>query len=53
VDDLYGIQSFETVHQMVSRVYGQLQNSITESDIIRALFPGGSITGAPKEKSMK
>jgi aminodeoxychorismate synthase component I len=53
VDDLYGIQSFKTVHQMVSRVYGQLQNSITESDIIRALFPGGSITGAPKEKSMK
>jgi aminodeoxychorismate synthase component I len=53
VDNLYGIQSFETVHQMVSRVYGQLQNSITESDIIRALFPGGSITGAPKEKSME
>jgi len=53
VDGLYDIQSFETVHQMVSRVYGQLQNSITESDIIRALFPGGSITGAPKEKSME
>ena len=53
VDNLYGIQSFETVHQMVSQVYGQLQNSITESDIIRALFPGGSITGAPKEKSME
>jgi anthranilate/para-aminobenzoate synthase component I len=53
VDDLYGIQSFETVHQMVSRVYGKLQDSITESDIIRALFPGGSITGAPKEKSME
>ena len=53
VDNLYGIQSFETVHQMVSRVYGQLQDSITESDIIRGLFPGGSITGAPKEKSME
>jgi len=53
VDNLFAIESFETVHQMVSRVYGKLQDSITESDIIRALFPGGSITGAPKEKSME
>jgi len=53
VDDLYGIHSFETVHQMVSRIYGKLQDSITELDIIMALFPGGSITGAPKEKSME
>jgi anthranilate/para-aminobenzoate synthase component I len=53
VEDLYKIYSFETVHQMVSRVYGTLQNSINETDIIKALFPGGSITGAPKERSMK
>ena len=53
VEGLYGIHSFETVHQMVSRVYGQLHNSINETDIIKALFPGGSITGAPKERSMK
>jgi len=53
VEDLYGIHSFETVHQMVSRVYGELQPSINETDIIKALFPGGSITGAPKEQSMK
>ncbi len=53
VDGLYGIQSFETVHQMVSRVYGELHQSVTETEIITALFPGGSITGAPKEKSME
>jgi anthranilate/para-aminobenzoate synthase component I len=53
VEDLYKIYSFETVHQMVSRVYGTLQNSISETDIIKALFPGGSITGAPKERSME
>ena len=53
VEDLYGIHSFETVHQMVSRVYGKLQPSINETDIIKSLFPGGSITGAPKERSMK
>jgi len=34
-------------------VYGTLQNSISEADIIKALFPGGSITGAPKERSME
>ena len=53
VNDLYSIHSFETVHQMVSRVFGQLQNYINETDIIKALFPGGSITGAPKERSME
>ena len=34
VDNLYGIESFETVHQMVSRVYGKLNNNIHETDII-------------------
>jgi anthranilate/para-aminobenzoate synthase component I len=34
-------------------VYGKLQPSISETDIIKSLFPGGSITGAPKERSMK
>ncbi len=53
VENLYSIHSFETVHQMVSRVYGKLQPSISETDIIKSLFPGGSITGAPKERSME
>ena len=38
---------------MVSWVHGKLKNGIRESDIVQALFPGGSITGAPKERSMK
>ena len=33
-------------------ISGKLQQNINESDIIRALFPGGSITGAPKESAM-
>ena len=53
VDNLYDIQSFETVHQMVSQVDGKLSPKIKEIDIIKAMFPGGSITGAPKEESMK
>ena len=53
VDNLYGIESFKTVHQMVSLVHGNLKNGVLESEIVQALFPGGSITGAPKERSMK
>jgi len=52
VDNLYNIESYETVHQMVSCVRGQLKENINEFDIIKALFPGGSITGAPKESAM-
>ncbi len=52
VDDLYQIESFETVHQMVSSVHGKCDPKTTESDIVKALFPGGSITGAPKERAM-
>ena len=37
---------------MVSNVFGELKKSTKESDIIKAIFPGGSVTGAPKEKSM-
>ena len=52
VENLFNIESFETVHQMVSCVSGKLKNNINEFDIIKALFPGGSITGAPKESAM-
>ena len=53
VKDLYNIESFKTIHHMVTKIIGKLKNKITETDIIRALFPGGSITGAPKESAMK
>ena len=53
VENIFNIESHKTVHQMVSCVKGELKNKITEFDIIKALFPGGSITGAPKESSMK
>ena len=53
VKQMYKVESYETVHQMISCVYGILQKNINESDIIKALFPGGSITGAPKESAMK
>ena len=53
VNKLYNVKSYETVHQMVTEVYGELNDNVCESDIIKALFPGGSITGAPKESAMK
>lgn len=53
VKDLYGIQTYESVHHMVSKVCGELQRDISETDIINALFPGGSITGAPKESAIE
>ena len=53
VKDLFKINSYTTVHQMVSCVYGELKKNIKYVDILKALCPGGSITGAPKESSMK
>jgi aminodeoxychorismate synthase component I len=51
--NLYKIESFETVHHMVTEVMGNLKNNVAESSIISVLFPGGSITGAPKERAME
>jgi para-aminobenzoate synthetase component 1 len=50
VDELYGIYSFPQVHQMISTVSGKLKKDISFSEIIRATFPMGSMTGAPKKR---
>ena len=46
--NLFDVESFKTVHQMVSTVSGKLKPKITLGEIFEALFPCGSITGAPK-----
>lgn len=51
--EMYGIQSFPQVHQMVSTIEGTLKNDINFADIIRATFPMGSMTGAPKKRVME
>lgn len=48
VRDLFEIQSFETVHQMVSTVECELDDEANVVDLIKACFPMGSMTGAPK-----
>ena len=51
--NLFKVHSFKTIHHMISDISGKLNKNIKEIDIFRALFPGGSITGAPKESAMK
>ena len=51
--NLFEVKTYKSVQQMISTVKGKLKNNVNEFDIIKALFPSGSVTGAPKEKSMK
>ncbi len=53
VKDLFEIQSFETVHQMVSTVECEVDPDKNSIEIIKACFPMGSMTGAPKIAAMK
>lgn len=53
VDELYGIYSFPQVHQMVSTISGTLEADVSFTNIIRAVFPMGSMTGAPKKRVME
>jgi para-aminobenzoate synthetase component 1 len=50
VEELYGIYSFPQVHQMISTVKGELPPGANWVDAIRATFPMGSMTGAPKNR---
>lgn len=53
VDELFGIYSFPQVHQMISTVSGQLRKDVHWTDAVRATFPMGSMTGAPKKRVME
>jgi para-aminobenzoate synthetase component 1 len=53
VDRLFELQSFPTVHHLVSTISGELQAGRGASDLLRDSFPGGSITGAPKRRAME
>jgi para-aminobenzoate synthetase component 1 len=53
VDELYGIYSFPQVHQMISTISGELTEGISFTEIIKATFPMGSMTGAPKKRVME
>ncbi|MEI9807626.1 MAG: anthranilate synthase component I family protein [Bacteroidota bacterium] len=50
VDELYGVYSFPQVHQMISTISGELKRNISFTEMIKATFPMGSMTGAPKKR---
>lgn len=53
VPELFAVEAFATVHQMSSRVVGQLTEAPAMARLMPALFPCGSITGAPKIRAMQ
>lgn len=53
VEELYGIYTFEQVHQMISTIVCEKEDDISDIEAIKNTFPMGSMTGAPKVKAME
>jgi anthranilate synthase component 1 len=53
VNELMSLESYQHVHHIVSNIIGRLRAEITPTDIVRAVFPGGTITGCPKVRCME
>ncbi|MEN8905426.1 MAG: aminodeoxychorismate synthase component I [Clostridiales bacterium] len=53
VGNLFDIIAYPTVFQQIANVRGDLHNDLKPSDVLKAIFPGGSITGAPKKRAME
>jgi para-aminobenzoate synthetase len=53
VPELMRVETYETVHQLVSSVRGELREEVGPAECIRACFPPGSMTGAPKLRTME
>jgi len=53
VDELMSVESYAHVHHIVSNVRGRVRPGVTPGQIVRAVFPGGTITGCPKVRCME
>ena len=53
VPDLFKVETYPTVHQLVSTVRARILPGLSPVDVLRVLFPCGSITGAPKVRAME
>ena len=53
VPRLFALETFASVHHLVSEVRGELRDGVHALDLLRGCFPGGSITGAPKRRAME
>ncbi len=53
VPEVCRLESYQYVHHLVSQVRGRLRGDKTRVDLLRAAFPGGSVTGAPKVRAME
>lgn len=53
VDELMTLESYAHVHHIVSNVRARLRSGVTPGEVIRAVFPGGTITGCPKVRCME
>lgn len=53
VDEFMTVESYATVHHIVSNVRGRLREGVTPGEVLAAVFPGGTITGCPKIRCMQ
>lgn len=53
VTDLFTVETYKTLHQMTSGIRADLKDGVGLSDLLRAIFPPGSVTGAPKIRAME
>ena len=53
VEELFRVETLETVHQMTSTITARLREGVGLTELFRSLFPCGSVTGAPKKRSME